>query len=449
MSAGAEPLNQVLQRDAPALWACLSHLGRRAFYPPDIPFQAQQAKGKTYNATIGQITDGAGHILALPSVAAALGALSAEDVNRALLYSPMEGIPELRELWDRWQRPADARPASLPIVTCGLAHGLGLCADLFGGPERKVIVPTPFWGNYRQTFAIRTGSEILPAPAYEGRRWLPRAIAERASALPAGEPAVAILNLPSNPGGYSPTVAEREELIASLVEAAAARPLVVVCDDAYAGLVFEDDVPTRSVFWDLIDRHPNLIPIKASASTKEFVFFGGRVGFLTLPFARQSSVTQALEAKLKGLIRASLGSPVALSQVVLLQALRKPSIGDEVADAVSLMRERYRVLNAALARAEEECDRIQVLPCNSGVFALVALRGLEAEPIRQRLLADYDTGLVAIAPNYLRIAFCSIEKEAIPELVTRMVAAIEAAATEVAAIEAGSAAKAAANIGAS
>lgn len=427
MSGGAEPLNQVLERDAPAVWQALSPLGRRAFYPPDIPFQAQQAKGKTYNATIGQITDGAGRILTLPTVAAALSGLDAEDANRALLYSPIDGIPELREAWDRWQRPADAKPASLPVVTCGLAHGLGLCADLFGGPERKVLVPAPFWGNYRQAFAVRTGSEVVALPAYDGSRWRPRAIAEGASTLSAGEPVVAILNIPSNPGGYSPTAEERQELIASLLETAEARPVVVVCDDAYAGLVFEDAIPTRSVFWDLLDRHPNLIPIKASASTKEFVFFGGRVGFLTLPFARGSSVTEALESKLRGLIRAGLGSPVALSQVVLLQALRNESIGEEVAETVSLMRDRYRVLNAELAKAQQRCARIMVLPCNSGVFALVALEGLDAEAIRQKLLADYDVGLVAIAPNYLRIAFCSIDKAAIPELVQRMVAAIEAA----------------------
>jgi aspartate/methionine/tyrosine aminotransferase len=430
VSAGAEALNQVLQREAPAVWEALSPLGRRAYYPPDIPFQAQQARGKKYNATIGQITDGAGSILALPTVRAALANLSPEDVNRALLYSPMEGLPELRELWDRWQRPADAPLASLPVVTCGLAHGLALAADLFGGPGRKVIVPAPFWGNYRQTWAIRTGAEMVAPPAYDGTAWRPRAIAEAAAALPAGEPAAVILNLPSNPGGYSPTVAERAELLASLIEAAQARPLVVVCDDAYAGLVFEDDIPTRSVFWDLVDRHPNLIPIKASASTKELVFFGGRIGFLTLPFARRSAVAEALEAKLRGLIRAGLGSPVALSQVVLLQALRNQRIGDEVAAMIALMRERYRALSEALSAAERQCDRIQVLPCNSGVFALIALRGLDAEAVRQKLLAEYDVGLVAIAPNYLRIAFCSIEAEAIPELVRRTVAAIESFAIE-------------------
>src|SRR5688572_31950364 len=43
-----------------SLFELLSPLGRRAFFPPDIPFQAAQARGKTYNGTIGQITDGYG-----------------------------------------------------------------------------------------------------------------------------------------------------------------------------------------------------------------------------------------------------------------------------------------------------------------------------------------------------------------------------------------------------
>ncbi|MDX1384413.1 MAG: aspartate aminotransferase, partial [Thermoanaerobaculia bacterium] len=60
MSTSAESLNESLAAEAPAALALLSDLGRRAAYPPDIPFQAAQARGATYNATIGQITDGAG-----------------------------------------------------------------------------------------------------------------------------------------------------------------------------------------------------------------------------------------------------------------------------------------------------------------------------------------------------------------------------------------------------
>lgn len=106
-------------------------------------------------------------------------------------------------------------------------------------------------------------------------------MAEALDGLPEGEPALAILNFPGNPGGYSPTVEEREKLKSSLLGVADRRPLVAICDDAYAGLVYDPEVPPSSVFWDLAGAHEQLIPIKVDGATKEFSFFGGRVGFLT------------------------------------------------------------------------------------------------------------------------------------------------------------------------
>jgi aspartate/methionine/tyrosine aminotransferase len=425
--SGVDAINEVIAREAPALWSALSPLGRTCFYPPDIPFQAAQARGKRFNATIGQITDGAGRILPLPAIAEALGRFGDDDLNRALLYSPIDGLPELRERWHAWHRLASQElpPSSLPVVTCGLTHGLALAADLFGGSGRTVVVPAPFWGNYRQIFGIRTGATVLPAPAYdEERRWRPTALADAIAELPAGEPVVAVLNVPSNPGGYSPTVAERRLLVESLIRVADTRPLVVVCDDAYSGLVFEPDIPAGSLFWELIGSHPNLVPIRIAGSTKEFVFFGGRVGFVTFPWASGTPLMDAIENKVRGLIRAGVGSPTALSQITLLQAMRRDDAAEQVRKVVELMAARYRVLRAALDQHADP-SLFRVLPFNSGVFAVLELApGLHANEARLELLESRDVGLVSIGDRYLRVAFCSIDEHAIPELVERTVAGL-------------------------
>jgi aspartate/methionine/tyrosine aminotransferase len=439
----AEAANAAIREASPALHEALSPLGRRALFPQDIPFQAAQARGKRFNGTIGQITDGRGGALALPSLAAALSGLPDAARNRALLYSPVEGIPELRSSWREWQRRFGVGdgPAlsTLPVVTAGLTHSLAVAADLFGGEGRAVAVPRPFWGNYRQAFGLRTGARMVSEPAYgEDGRWEPRAI-ERALTSPGagaglapGEPAVAIVNVPSNPGGYSPTAEEREELAASLVRVAEERPLVVLCDDAYAGLVFEEDIPARSLFWDLQGRHPNLVPVKVDGVTKELAFFGGRVGFLTFPFEPGSAVEAALESKVKCMVRAGIGSPVAASQVVALQALLSGNAEAEVEAVRRVLAGRHRVLQEALA----ECDPglLRPLPCNSGCFALLALgpevlgskppeareAGMTADRVRRHLLEAWDTGLVAVGEEHLRIAHCSVSEEDLPELVRRL-----------------------------
>jgi aspartate/methionine/tyrosine aminotransferase len=418
-------VNDSLEEGAPALFRALSPLGRRAYFPPDIPAQSAQARGKGINGTIGQITDGRGGAVPLPPLADALSGLSPEDRNQALLYSPIEGMPEVRRRWREWQRrdlPAGtAFPSTLPLVTVGLTHALSVLADLFGGEGKALAIPKPFWGNYRQTFAARTGAAVRTAPAYVDGRYNVHAIAEALDGLPDGEPAVTLLNLPSNPGGYSLTAEERAQVIASLCGIAERRPFVVICDDAYAGLVFEPDIPRTSLFWDLIGLHPNLVPVKIDGGTKEFSFFGGRVGFITFAAEPDSAVARSLENKMKMLVRSVIGSPGASSQVVLLQALRQEGVEREVEKVRVLLEERYHALKQALAKTDPRL--LTVLPFNSGCFALVELPeslGLTSEQVRRHLLDHHDTGLIAIEPRYLRIAHCSVDAAALPELVRRL-----------------------------
>lgn len=424
MRGMAAEVNEPLEREAPALFRALSPMGRRIFFPPDVPAQAAEARGKEINGTIGQVTDGRGGAVRLPELAAAFGGLSDQDLNQALLYSPIEGLPEVRRLWRDWQRrhgPEGAAPSSLPLVTVGLSHGLSLVADLFGGEGKAVAIPQPFWGNYRQAFATRTGARVLTAPACVDGRYNPRAIAEALAGLPEGEPAVALLNIPSNPGGYTPDPAERRATVESLMEEAGCRPLVVVCDDAYAGLVYEPEIPRESLFWDLAGAHPNLVPVKIDGATKEFSFFGGRVGFLTFALEPGSGAARSMESKVKMLVRSTVGSPVAASQVVLLQALRKEGIESEVEAVRALLEGRYRALKGALAGMDPVLGT--PLPFNSGCFALVELPerlGLDSETVRKHLLARHGTGLISIAPRYLRIAHCSVDAAALPELVKRL-----------------------------
>lgn len=125
--------DEAIRAASPALWAALSRLGRAVHQPVHfLPLQTAEARGKPFNATIGQITDGngkAGKAVPLPTMAAALGGLSEEARSRAFLYSPVEGLADLRQAWK--ERQAHRVPSSLPIVTLGAQHGRALIANLF------------------------------------------------------------------------------------------------------------------------------------------------------------------------------------------------------------------------------------------------------------------------------------------------------------------------------
>jgi aspartate/methionine/tyrosine aminotransferase len=343
-----------------------------------------------------------------------------------LLYSAVEGREPLRRRWRERHRPAGtSAPSTLPLVVCGLTHGLSLVADLFCDPGRAVVIPSPFWGNYRQIFTLRRGARVVPAEVYRGGRFDPGAIRAALDSLPEGEPALVLLNLPANPVGYSPTTAESDRVVEALAGAAQRRPLMVICDDAYAGLVYEDDVPRESLFWRLAVVSERLVPVKIDGCTKELVFFGGRVAFLTFPFEPDSPAARALESKTKCILRATVGSPPALPQEVALAALSTAGVEDEIEEVRRLLAGRYRALRRALDAATS--GLLRPLPFNSGCFALIELpEGVDAEAVRQRLLADFDTGVVSSPPRYVRIAYCSVAEEAIPELVSRIEAGVRA-----------------------
>jgi aspartate/methionine/tyrosine aminotransferase len=288
--------NDFLAAAAPAVWAALSPLGRRALQPASfLPLQTAEARGKPFNATIGQITDGHGAAVPLPSMAAALAGLEEAERSRAFLYSPVEGLPELRRAWRDWQRRgvAPGPPSSLPLVTVGTAHARSLAMDLFAGEGRAV----------------------LSHPGPEGD------VSRPLAGLPKGEPAVVLLEFPRQANGYAPyapVTRERAALCSALIAAAERRPLVVLVDDTWEGL----GTPSASLFWGLAGRHANLIPIKIDGADGQLGFPGGRVGFLTFPFEPDSALARSLESKAKMLLRAQVGSPPAMTQVLLLRVLQ-------------------------------------------------------------------------------------------------------------------------------
>lgn len=429
LMSGLQQINDVLKSEAPGLFQLLSPLGREAFFPPDIPFQAKEAAGTELNGTIGVFTDGAGNALPLPSMESALD-FEGEERNRAFLYSPVLGIPAVRDAWGRWQRdgqsdvpPGADQETTRPVVLAGLTHGLSMIADLFGGPGRHLVVGKPFWGNYRQIFGLRTGASLVEVEVYCDRRYTPSALIRALNDLPAGEPVLVMVNFPSNPGGYSPTVEQRRELKAGLMAAAEERPVLVLCDDAYAGLVFAEGVPNRSFFWDLVgpDRPANLIPVKIDGATKEFAFFGGRVAFLTFGLKLSEPATEGLENKIQCLSRATLGSPSATAQMVLLRGLESGRALEEVTAIRNVARRRFDAVQPALAKLDPSL--LRPLPFNSGFFVLMELPeelGLDPHRVRKHLIEEHSTGLVAIHPNYLRVALCSVSADTLGEMLRRV-----------------------------
>ncbi len=416
----AEELNATLASAHGAAHACLSPLGRAARFPTGIPAQAGEARGAELQATIGQLTDGRGRAIVPDS----LESLARGDGSTAYLYSPVSGHPRLRELWrHRLAREGGATECSLPMVTLGLTHGLSLCADLFSDPGTDVLFPRPCWGNYRLIFGLRRQARLKGWDFYSPSGGLNTG-AFRAALQGVRDKGVVLLNFPGNPTGYSPSQAEAEEILDALASHRGA-PIVVIFDDAYHGFVFEDGVVRRSLFWEAAQRcsSDHVLPVKVDGCTKELLFFGGRVGFLTFGTSELASVP--LVDKAMTLTRGTVNCPPGPSQVMAAEALASPFVDAQLAEVFERVRGRYQVLKESLVGLEG--TGLSPLPFNSGFFALLqAPEGVDVHALRRKILFEQSAGVIALPEvRALRLAFCSISKSDIPELIARIRRAME------------------------
>ncbi len=417
-------LNEKLEKSAPEILDMLSAYGRRAYFPKGILTQSAEAKAKAhrFNATIGIATE-AGAPMFLDSIQQHLPSLNPQDVYP---YAPPAGRPGLRK---RWREKLLAENPSLegklfgePITTSAITHGLALAAELFVDPGDIVLLPDKLWGNYRLCFENHFGARIATFPFFAGEGFNVEGLAAGLEGSAEGrEKLIVLLNFPNNPTGYMPSPAEGEGIVeALLAQAQRGTRLIVLADDAYFGLFYHlgGESMTESLFGRLTNLHPNILAVKLDGATKEFFVWGLRCGFLTFgPGYGETAAAacQALEAKVRGLIRAGVSNIPHLSQTLVQNALESPEIGAERQAKLAVLSTRAaRVYE--VARAPRFRESWRVYPFNSGYFMLIEVAGVEAERLRVQLLDKHGVGLIATGKHDLRIAFSCLEVEDVEPL---------------------------------
>ena len=385
----------------------MTPLGRRLFFPEGVSSQSAEARHCTLNATIGQLTDDHGQPMPLPAMA---GLVSGLDDAEVFLYPAQGGRRDLREMWQqRLQQRFPRVSMSLPLVTAGLTNGLAIAADLFVDEQTDVLIPTPCWGNYRHIFRTYRQGRLIEYPCMRPSPWRLdlEGLAARIQSLT--RKAFVVINVPGNPTGYTPTLAEANALADILL--ASPVPLVVLCDDAYRGMVWEDGLIDDGLF-GLLGRRANpeqMVVAKVDGATKEMFFFGGRVGFLT--FATPAAAAAAIAEKARACTRAMLSAMPAPSQALVVHALRSPDLVRQQRAILDVLHARYQILRDEIAAHD-----LKHWPFNSAFFALLEA-GDRAEDIRQALLAE-GVGVIAFPEvGGIRVSYSTTAAQDIPALV--------------------------------
>lgn len=278
-----------------------------------------------YNVMIGQIMDGVGLVLCFEVIEQLLK-FGDEDCNKVLFYLLIGGFDEFCFFWEWWQRFEGVDEFLLLFVMIGLIYGLVFVVDLFVGEGILVVVLQLSWGNYCQVFGLCCGVQMIFVDVYQKFfidcfEWWFEVIVEVFYELFVGILVVVILNLLLNFGGYMLMVEECLVFVESFFDVVKEWFVVVVCDDVYVGFVYDVEIFFELVFWDFVGKYENLLLIWFVGSIKEFLFFGGCVGFLMLLFVVGIVVVDVFDNKLCGFICFGVGFLVVLLQVVFLQVL--------------------------------------------------------------------------------------------------------------------------------
>ncbi|MBI4896591.1 MAG: aminotransferase class I/II-fold pyridoxal phosphate-dependent enzyme [Candidatus Aenigmarchaeota archaeon] len=407
----ADAINMVLKAEAPTVFDLLSKQGKCAHYSKkDVFPQGDEARQTTLNATVGQAFTDDKTPMFLNSIMQQLPTLSPKD----LLYAPVTGLNDLRIIWKTWiekNNPSLKTPMTLPIVVGGMTHGLSVIKELFADEKNSIITPDKYWSNYK--FIFDRPFDEFPCFAYGAFN----VTGLKKKLMSHGTKKIVLLNFPNNPCGYTPTCAEAQKITDCMKQAAQrGKQIVVICDDAYGGLVYEDDIETESLFALLADVHERVVAIKLDGLTKEAYAWGIRVAFVTFAWKHMSrNAAQVIEEKTGAVIRRTISTSSSIGQAIAIRAMQNAAFEQERNVNFEILKSRYQTVKKILAQHKEYKPYFEPLPFNSGYFMCIAVKRGDAETIRKTLIQQYSTGVIAMK-NLLRIAYSSASEKNLPQI---------------------------------
>lgn len=418
MDNQALSLNNTIEKLNSNVLKMLSERGKNIFFPKlGILAQSAQAKGKDINATIGEAVEDDGTSMHLPE----FDALVNMPTANIFPYAPSFGKPELRTLWKEsiYRKNPSLKDTviSNPIATNGLTHGISMAGYMFANEGDTILLSNHYWENYNLILENSYGAKVSTFELFENGGFNVADFAKKLNEIE-GEKIITLLNFPNNPAGYTPLISEIKAIVAEIKKLSdKGKKVVVIIDDAYFGLVYEENVFTESIFVELANLSENVLALKLDGPTKEDYVWGFRVGFITYAIkGGNTELYEALENKTAGAVRGNISNISQLSQSLLYKVYSAPTYEESKKKKFAILKNRYLILRNELMKPKYAAY-FSPLPFNSGYFMCIELRkGLVAEEIRKHLLENYSTGVIVLG-NVIRLAFSAVPVFKLSELV--------------------------------
>jgi N-succinyldiaminopimelate aminotransferase len=309
-------------------------------------------------------------------------------------YAPGPGVPELRDAVARHQAKhygLDVDPNGQVLVTTGATEAIAAAILAFVNPGDDVLVLEPYYDSYTACIQMAGGRRrpvTLRSPDF-------RLDVDELRAAVTDRTTTVLLNSPHNPTG---TVLRRDELEA-VAAVAAEHDLVVLTDEVYEHLVFDDQehVPlcTLPDMWDRT--------VSISSAGKTFSFTGWKVGWVTGP----APLVKAVESAKQWLTFTS-GAPLqpAIAHALTEEASFYDQLAQDLQDKRDLLCEGLSALDMEVYRPQgtyfvtTDVSRYGYRDGNEFCLALPHRAGVVAIP-SQWFYDDHEEGR-----HKVRWAFC-------------------------------------------
>jgi aspartate aminotransferase len=357
----------------------------RRMFEEGARLKAERGADKVFDFTLGNP-----EIEPPPAVLAAARKVLDSEALHLHAYMPNAGHPKVREAVARRVSAATSLPytANHILMTVGAGAALNTVLKALLDPGDEVITVAPFFVEYVY-YAQNHGGRLVVVPP---RPDLTPDVGKIAEAITPRTRAV-IVNSPNNPSGVIYPASTFVELEAVL--ARAPRPIVLISDEPYRALVF-DDVAVPEV--------PPLVTrtIVATSWSKSLAIPGERIGYLAfsprMPEAAELFEACTFTSRVLGFVNAP-----ALWQWVVAE------VGDQVID-VSPYREKRDLMYEGLRRIGYECVKPQ------GAFYVFPRTPIADDVAFVRLLAE--EGVLTVPgsgfgmPGHIRISL-TVERDTV------------------------------------
>jgi aspartate aminotransferase len=311
-------------------------------------------------------------------------------------YSPVAGIPELREaIASKLASENGLNYKSTEIVvTNGTKQAINNAILSVIGPGDEVIILAPYWVSYEASVKLALGTPVVLQSGVSEDYKVP---ASRIAAAITPRTKLLIINSPCNPTGAVWSRAELEK-IASLVRAHPT--MMVLADEIYEYIMFDGEMTSFGTLPFMLER-----TITLNGFSKGFAMTGWRLGYAAAPLP----VAQAM-GRMQSIITAGANQFVQRAAVAALQGQR---------DDVERMRVQYLKRRDFVLGKLRAMDGVKIADIPATFYAFpdvsVILNGRSSEALCDYLLEEHGVSLVpgsAFGANgSLRLSFAASDAD--------------------------------------